>query len=152
MPNVRVLISASYLSAIRGSVGSSMFRHLYATVGGKREDIAKDGVLSCGLFVSRILVIFSLVKEAHATVEGTLKDMEASGWKRIRGPRVGAVVVWESVDNHRHIGFVVGKGRAISNSTTKRVPVRHPLRKPAHAAGQVRKVESYWWHARLSSS
>jgi hypothetical protein len=128
-----------------------MFRHLYATVDGKKRDIAKGGVLSCGLFVSRLLVMFGLVKEAHATVDGTLKDMEVTGWKRIRSPRIGAVVVWEPVGSHRHIGFVVGQGKAVSNSTTARVPVAHPLTRPAHAAGTTRRVESIWWHSRLSS-
>ncbi|MBU2613122.1 hypothetical protein KJ925_01505 [Patescibacteria group bacterium] len=147
---VFILLLDSYLAAIRGSVGSKMFRHLFASVGGKKQDIAKDGALSCGIFVSRVLVMFGLVKETHATVEGTLKDMEASGWKTIRTPRVGAVVVWEPVGAHRHIGFVVGKGRAISNSTVKHVPVEHSLWKPAHAHGTTRRIESIWWYRKLS--
>ncbi len=151
-PLVKPILSESYLVMIRNSIGTSMFRNLYAKVDGKRKDVLDDGVLSCAFFVSSVLTIFGLIKEAHATVDGTVRDLEESGWRRIREPKPGAVLVWEMRNykdgsQHRHIGFYVGHGRAVSNDTPTRVLAKHHW--TYHGK---RKVDSIWWHRKLYKS
>jgi predicted nucleic acid-binding Zn finger protein len=138
----------NYLAMIGNSVGTRMFRNLFARVGKKKQDIVQDGFLSCAYFVSSILVIFGLIKEAHATVEGTIKDMEKSGWKRVEKPKKGSVLVWEAKEIraslNKHIGFFVGRDRAISNNSEEGVPLIHHWT----FKGQ-RKVEAIFWHKKL---
>ncbi len=130
-PQVEVNLQKSYLKMIQNSVGSKIFRNLYARVDGKQRDILKNGNLSCAFFVSIILHTFELIKKPHATVLGLLKDMEQNGWKKSRKLKLGDIIVWESEDQtgdgikHPHIGFYMGKDKAISNSTAKKIPVCH---------------------------
>jgi len=128
---VEVNLPKSYLSRIHNSIGSKIFRNLYAKLDGKERDILDNGSLSCAIFVSIILQSFELIKKPHATVIKLLKDMEASGWKKSRRLKVGDVIVWEPIDQtgdgikHVHVGFYLGNNKAISNSTEKRTPVKH---------------------------
>lgn len=129
---MELLVKDSYLHMVRQSIGSTMFRNLYAQINGESQDILKDGDLSCAYFVSTILHHFKLIASPHATVSGTVKDLEKSGWQKIEAPIVGAVVVWEKASQagdepHEHIGFVSGDSKAISNSYIERVPVEHDL-------------------------
>jgi hypothetical protein len=137
---------------IRNGVGANMFRNIYAEVGGKRKDVLYDGVLSCAFFVSSVLVIFGLIKKSHATVDGTVRDLEESGWRRIRKPKPGSVIIWEmrkyqDGSQHRHIGFYVGHGRAVSNDTPTRVLIEHHW----NYHGK-RELDSIWWHRKLYKS
>jgi len=84
---VNPLFFDSYLSFVEKSVGSKMFQTLWAEVDGKKKDITQRGKLSCATFVSFVLLSFGLIKEKHATVNGTVRDMENSGWRKIRKPR-----------------------------------------------------------------
>lgn len=142
---VTILVRESYLARVQGAVGTSMFRHLYASVGGRRRDILGDGDRSCALFVSTVLVGFHLVGAVHAAVASTIHDMERNGWTRIPRPRKGCVIVWNAVNEqgqaHHHIGFYTARGTAISNSSRTRVPTIHPYR--------VHKVHALYWHAKL---
>jgi len=127
---VKPLLLDSYLSFIKNCVGSNAFRNFYAQVNGKKQDVLKDGVLSCAFFVSSVLVIFGLIKKAHRNVANTLKDLEESGWKKVKKLKPGAIIVWEDIkvsdgNWHSHIGFYLGKGRAVSNNTPTRVPIEH---------------------------
>ncbi|MDF1497115.1 MAG: NlpC/P60 family protein [Patescibacteria group bacterium] len=130
-PKVEVNLLKSYLARIKNSIGSKMFRNLYAKVDGKERDILDNGSLSCAIFVSIILQSFELIKKPHATVIELLKDMEASGWKKSRSLKIGDVLFWEAIDQtgdgsrHLHVGFYLGNNKAISNSTTKGHPVKH---------------------------
>ncbi len=61
MEKPTLLPKESYLAMIKNSVGTNMFRNLYATSGGEVQDIVREGELSCAYFVSSILYIFKLV-------------------------------------------------------------------------------------------
>jgi len=128
---VEVNLPKSYLARINNSIGSKMFRNLYAKVDGRERDILNNGELSCAMFVSIILQSFELIKKPHATVIELIKDMETSGWKKSRNPKVGDILVWEAVDQtgdgikFAHIGFYIGKTWAISNNWKKGTPAKH---------------------------
>ena len=129
---MKLFLRDTYLAMIRNSVGSSLFRTLYAEVGGEKKDILRDGDLSCAFFVSSILHHFSLVKGVHATVAGLTRDLEDSGWQVTTTPREGAVVIWapeiqKSGEAHPHAGFYLSESEAISHSDVARTPVVHSL-------------------------
>ncbi len=133
----------TYISVIKNSVGSNMFRNLFIDLEGKKIDATEDGNLSCAFFVSAVLHMFGYIKGIHATVNGTLKDMKESGWVVIDKPVVGSVILWgESLDSsgHRHVGFYVGEGKTISNNSKSKVPVEHDL----DFEGK-RKIEEILW-------
>lgn len=145
---VQPLLRESYLAMIKNSVGTKMFRSLYAKTAGGKEDITRRGGLSCAYFVSSILVIFDLIKKIHLTVNGLIEGMEKCGWKRIKNPRKGSILVWEAKkfgnEQHKHIGFFIGDVKAISNNPKKRMPTIH------HKTFKTkRKVEAIFWHKKL---
>lgn len=90
---VEPILIDTYLGAIKNSIGSKMFRNLYAKVDGKKVDITKNGNLSCAVFVSSILFLFKLIKGVHATVNGTIRDLKESGWIETKTPEIGCVLV-----------------------------------------------------------
>jgi|SRR3989344_1849035 len=143
------LIYPTHLAIIRNSLGSKIFRNLYASVNGKKLDIMENGNLSCAFFVSSILTIEKLIKEIHGTVDGTIKDLEASGWEQIKKPKLGSVIVWEKIDfgiggEHKHIGFFVGKNEAISNNLKYGYPKKHH-----YTYKGKRKIEKIFHHEKL---
>lgn len=144
----------TYLSLIKESIGSKMFRTSWALVGGTKKDILKNGLLSCAFYASSVLVIAGLLPRVHATVAGTVRDMESSGWKKVSRPRPGDVLVWEGADTrdgiHTHIGFYVGKNSAVSNSSTKGVPLRHHWTFGAKGKKPVRRVTAIFRSPKLS--
>ena len=97
-PKVEIILFDSYFQAIKNSVGSGLFRNLYALVDGSKMDILKNGGLSCPVFLSSILYLFKLSTDVHATVDGTIRDMENFSWQIILKPRPGAVLLWEAKD------------------------------------------------------
>lgn len=123
----------TYIQMIHDSVGTNMFRHLYAKgkLDLKEVDALDDGYNSCAYYVSSILKLFGKATDFHATVARTVEDLIDSGWVVTKRPKAGDVVVWEAqkFDDgwHKHIGFCIGNGRAISNSWTERVPIEHDL-------------------------
>jgi hypothetical protein len=128
--NVRPLIYPTYLAMIENSVGTNMFRTLVAEVDGAVQDITRNGEISCAFFASSLIHNIQLIKKPHATVEGTVKDLLASGWQDINAPEPGTVLVWEAVDfgdgdMHKHIGFYTGDEQAVSNSMQMGSPVKH---------------------------
>ncbi|MCC7522319.1 CHAP domain-containing protein [Candidatus Uhrbacteria bacterium] len=114
---------ATYVAAIKNSIGSKQFRNLFADVDGKRMDLTENGRLACAFYVSWILFHFGYLKDPHVTVDGTVKDLRANGWVDTEDPKEGDVLVWEpTMDHdpeqpHQHIGFYLGNGRAASNSS-----------------------------------
>lgn len=122
---IKLLTRQNYLQTIKNSVGTKMFRNSYASVDGKKEDITKNGELSCALYVSSILKLFDLIKEKHTTVNGAVSDMLKNGWHQTKKPMLGDILIWEEKDGHQHIGFYVGNYKAISNSSEKRAPSVH---------------------------
>jgi hypothetical protein len=154
------LLFDNYLAVVNGAPGSRMFRKFYALVDGKKKEVSENGNLSCGWFASFILKYFGLIREPHMTVDGTLRDMEDSGWKKIRQPKIGCVIVWGVQDNkqskaysfgHRHIGFYVGGGKAISNLSSKGIPGRHHWTFGTKNGKAVRKIEAMYWNEKLDS-
>jgi uncharacterized protein YycO len=145
----------TYIAIIKNSVGSKMFRNSYAKINGRKTDILQNGNLSCAFFASSILVLFKLIKEIHGTVDGTVKDLEQSGWQKIAKPRIGSVIVWEKVDFgnknfHKHIGFYIGNNKTISaNSIKKGQPRVHHWTYGTKNNKPVRKIEAIFWHKKL---
>ncbi|MDP2945949.1 MAG: hypothetical protein Q8N61_00645 [bacterium] len=148
----------TYIAFIKNSMGSKIFRNFYAEVNGKRTDILKNGILSCACFVSSLLYLFKLIKDAHATVEGTIRDLQQSGWKSAKGgsasggkkPKIGSIIVWEKNHNsHKHIGFYVGNNKAISTSSKNGQPVIHHWTYGVKKNRPVRKVEAIFWNKKL---
>ena len=150
------LLFESYLSFIRLSVGSKSFQQFYCRVNGKKLEVMRDGQLSCAFFASAVLKLFSLIGNVQLTVHRTMDDLMKSGWRPIKRPRIGCVIIWDEdvyserqdetyrkayVGRHRHIGFYVGGGKAISSRKEKRTPTVH--------AWKFRPVEMLLWHPRL---
>ncbi len=122
---VRPLQFDTYMAVIENSQGSYLFKNMYAAVDGVKTDVTKDGWLSCAFYVSSILVLFKQIKEIHATVASTVRDLEESGWKSIEEPVPGSIIVWkpgQGTNGHAHIGFYVGNDQAISNDSWKKYP------------------------------
>jgi len=152
----------TYIAVIKNSVGSKMFRNSYAKINGpsaragKKTDILQNGNLSCAFFVSSILVLFKLIKEIHATVDGTVKDLERSGCQKITKPKIGSVIVWEKIDFgnkdfYKHIGFYIGNNKAIStNSFKKGQPTVHHWTYGIKRNKPGRKIEAIFWNKKLN--
>ncbi|MGC9048854.1 MAG: hypothetical protein ACP5IX_01395 [Patescibacteria group bacterium] len=143
------LTGKTYLAMLKNSVGSKLFRKFYVKTRRKKVDILNNGKLSCAFYVSSILYLFKLIKNIHFTVDSTVKDLQKSGWEVVKKPKVGSVIVWEKMDFgdgdiHKHIGFYIGDGKAISNSSKFGYPVKHswPFRPK-------RKVEIILWNPKL---
>jgi hypothetical protein len=154
------LLFDNYLAVINGAPGSGMFRKFYARVDGRKKEVSENGNLSCGWFVAFILKYFGLIREPHMTVDGVLRDMESSGWRKIAKPKVGCIIVWAPMDDkrgaeyasgHRHIGFLVGKHKAVSNLSSKGIPGRHHWTFGTKIGKPARKIEALWWHDKLDS-
>ena len=152
----------TYIAVIKNSVGSKMFCNVYAKVNGlpaqtgKKTDILQNGMLSCAFFISSILVLFKLIKEIHGTVDGTVRDLERSGWQKTTKPKIGNVLVWEKIDFgnkdfHKHIGFYIGNNKAISTSNSKKgQPIIHHWTYGIKRNKPVRKVKAIFWHKKLN--
>jgi hypothetical protein len=128
---VVILKKESYLAMIHNAVGTNLFRNLYATVNGEKQDITKDGDLSCAFFVSSILAHFHFIESPHGTVAGVERDLKKSGWRTTNTPQPGDVLVWEKkIQNsavNAHVGFFIGDDQAISNDWQTRVPIKHHM-------------------------
>lgn len=141
----------SYLRTIKNSRGSKVFRNVYFKINDEVRDVLKDGNLSCAYFVSSILKHFDLIKDLRTSVDGLVEELKENGWTEINEPKLGSILVWEKVyfsgsgKWHGHIGFYIGKGWAISNSSKKRYPVKHYWRREP-VSGRWRKVKSIFWH------
>ncbi len=146
----RFLLLKNYLTVARASAGSNLFRKLYYEVGaassGRHIEVLRDGNLSCAVFVSFVLKIFSLIPEIHTTVQETENDLRRAGWGRIKKPRLGAVIVYapqtvSSGERHKHLGIYLGGGKAVSNRDFKKSP---------HVdAWNYRPVEKILFHPKL---
>jgi hypothetical protein len=129
--HIKPLTFENYLTMIRASVGAKLWRNLYFQVGRQRKDILKNGELSCAFYVSSILTVFGFIGAIHATVDGTIMDLVAHGWKKTNRPMIGDVIVWApritKNDTHPHLGFYIGNGTAINHNDEGKVPMRHPI-------------------------
>lgn len=133
------------MAMIRNSVGTKMFRYNYALVDGIEQNLVRDGELSCAFFVSFMLRGFGLIKELHLRTAGTVRDLEASGWRKTDMPHEGDVVIWEEKQQksgvYLHSGFYVNEQTAISHWDQHCTPVEHSL-----TFDGTRKVTGYYTH------
>ncbi len=126
----------TYLQMIQNSLGTKMFRNVYVDDGQGSKDILNNGELSCAVYVSAVLLLNALIERPHATVSSLERTMKQKGWQTVPENQVkaGDIIVWEHAtfsagDAHRHIGFYIGKGVAISNHYEKGYPVEHDWKK-----------------------
>lgn len=143
----------TYLAMINNAVGSQMFKNGYAEIDGVKEDIMKNGELSCAFFVSSILAIFNLIDEPHATVKSTVKKMEEAGWQKIDDLKPGNVLVWADVDFgagdlHSHIGFYVGNDEAVSNNFKTKSISKHHFKYEGSELGE-RPITAIYTHPKF---
>lgn len=139
----------SYLSMIKGSVGSHAYREQWALVDGQLQNIAQPGDVSCGFFVSFILVGFNYISDIHATVSGVVRDLEHSGWKKILKPKEGAIIVWEELVGetglHGHIGFWLNDRESVSFSSLTGAPkIHHPTYGTLKGNPRRKIIAIYW--------
>jgi len=146
MGKVKLLFKNSYLSMIKNSQGTKMFRDFFGKIRNKKENLTKNGRRSCAFFVSSILYHFHLIKDLHLTVNGTIRDMKKAGWFRTREPREGSVILWEKRRGRYHLGFYLGERKAISNDKRGRTPIIHDLNSPH---GEKRQIESFFSHKKI---
>lgn len=154
-PNIRPLLYDTYLAVIKNSVGSKIFKNLYAEVFKKKQDVLRNGVLSCAFFVSAILTLCGLIKKTHSTVSSTVKDLEESGWKKVHKLRPGSILVWEPLtwpdgEVYHHIGFYLGKNQAVSNSYKKHCPIIHHFTFGTKNNKPLRKIISIYCYPKLT--
>lgn len=148
---VKLLSKRTYLAMIEGSVDSRLFRHLYAEVDGREQDLLRDGEVSCAFYVSSILFHFKLLESPHATVEGLIRDLRRSGWQEVEKPEAGDVLIWERMaqaggEKHLHAGFFMEGDVAISHVDSVRTPQRHHMTFGIEYGKPKRTIESaYHW-------
>lgn len=158
--DIKILKRKSLLAMVKNAAkggNNYFFRNLYAKKNDKKiVDILENGRNSCGVLVSWILIALELIKYPHASVDGTEKDMIKSGWREIKKLKPGAVIFWEEKKNdrlmfgkyeiyHRHCGFYIGNGKAISNDSKKTgFPIKHHF-----TYNGTRKIEKIYWHSEL---
>ncbi len=158
---IQQLLFKNYLTVIKNSMGTNMFRNFYVLQDGVEKDVVNDGQISCAFYLSNILHMFpnlKLISGPHATVASTVKDMLICDWEiRMVGEnevlksedvKVGSVLHWETgfgADGaHDHIGFYLGNGIAISHSDKTKSPAEHNW-----TFDNTRKVIKVYWHKNL---
>ncbi len=133
MNKPKILKKRNYISMIKNSVGSTQYQNLWVEhEDGTQEDVTRGGELSCGVYITSLLLLFGLIEKQKATVDGTIEYMEKYGWEEIEKEDIqeGDAIVWNKKkdkdgETHGHIGFYVGDNKAVSNSTKLKKIVRH---------------------------
>ena len=125
---MKFLVYKNYLTVIKNSAGSKMFRHIYVLDDDKEKDILEGGELSCAYYVSCILKLFNLINQEispHAMTGGLIKNILNNGWKETKKLKIGNIILWEEKLGHQHLGFYLGKDMAISHRDEKKTPIIH---------------------------
>jgi len=156
---MKLLLTKTLLQRLTKSLGSQTWQNLYAEVDGQAKDITENGMNSCAVFVSAMLLGLSdgLLKAPHAGVDGLERDLIDSGWQTLETVREGAVLIWKlrggkDAKMHRHAGFYIGNGQSISNdSRGSGMPWKHDFeyRKEGPEYGP-REIEQIYWHDKLN--
>jgi hypothetical protein len=123
-------------------------------VNGKRKDIINNGDLSCAFFVSSILKINNLLPNIHVTDAGTEREMIKKGWYKIKNPKIGSVLFWHPAKNgneHEHIGFYIGKDKAISNNSKRGYPITHHWMFGTVNNKPKREIKAIYWNKKLEN-
>ncbi len=142
---MKLLKKDTYIAFIKGSISSRSYQKNFAKIGDRKVNIVENGRLSCAFFVSSVLKVFGFIKNLHTTVEGTIKDMRKSGWYEIKRPKIGAVILWEKNNGNKHLGFYIGKQKAVSNSKLKQVPRMHHWTYGQKNKQPKRAIEKIFW-------
>lgn len=124
----KYLLPESYLTRIKNSVGTKMFKNFYVKEGKRKFDVLNDGELSCAVFATHVLLSFSLIDKLHFTVVRAVEDIESNNFKKVTLSKLkpGDVLVWApSAEDHIHLGFYIGNRQAISTSKVKKEVVKH---------------------------
>lgn len=152
-PKIEFLLYETYMARILDSVGTEMFRKTWCLVDGVKTDVTEGGEISCPVYVSSVLMLFSefgLIKKVHARVEPTTQDMIDNGWYEIKSLVPGAIILWEKKETrtgwHLHNGFYIGSGKAISHRDITHAPMIHDA---DYASEGSRKIEKIFWHDKL---
>lgn len=129
-PSVEILQQETYLALIKNSLDSHLWKEMYASVNGIRQDIMRNGDLSCAFFVSSILKLCDLVPQLSVTVHGLVKQLETLGWPQVSETTPGDILIWETIidergEKHSHVGFFIGDDQAISNNAKLGCPQEH---------------------------
>lgn len=141
MAKLTFQVRQNLLAMINNSIGTQAYNDVFAVEDDNTEvkNITERGNLSCAYFVSCVLVIFKLIKEVHLTVDGTLRDMEQSGWRKLdldtEAMQAGDIIIWKDEKPHRHIGFK-NWSKAVSTSPEKRKVISH--------REQYRPIQEVW--------
>lgn len=133
------------MAMIANSIDTKMFRNAFFVIDEQKKDILQNGYLSCAVYTSSILFLFKLLQDIHATVDGTIRDLEQSGWQKISEPKAGDVLIWEplilnSGSAHKHIGFFIEQDQAISNSSELGYPIKHHITFGIENGQPIRKI------------
>lgn len=143
MKKTVILKKESYLALIKNSAGSTSWRDVYGLTNKNKKNLTQKGDLSCAYFVSAILKIFDLLKNLHLTVDGAISDLKKSGWEKVTKNKISAgdIIIWQEKNNHRHIGFYLGRQKAISNdSKARKIKIHH------YTFNGRREIETVWKH------
>lgn len=134
------------LHAIKASVGSTMFQHIYvADKGGNEFDATDGGDKSCAYHTSGVLALVGLIDRPHATVQTTLDKMAEAGWSETQKPVAGCVVLWPAGSGLlEHTGFYLDDQTYVSNSSYEKVPAQH-----GKALKDGRQPVKYFTHPKL---
>ena len=119
----------TYLGLVRNAVGSRMFNNFYLrTSEDEMIDATSDGLNSCAFFVSSVLMIVGKISDIHGTVHATIEDLGSSGWRQEAEESMepGDILVWRAMPAEdgtwrRHLGFYIGDGWAVGNSSRLRM-------------------------------
>jgi len=115
------------VSAAESYIGSTSFR-------GPEVD---GGNLACAQFVTTALKKAGALDRVQLGVLAAVSDLRAKGWKDVSAPpfKPGDVITWKTYDrNHdgakdpdTHIGIIDDTGKAISNSSSLKMPRRNDI-------------------------
>ncbi len=146
----------TYLAMIQNSVGSRAFQDMWMRQATHKVNITKQGSVSCAFFVSTIMSSLRYIYAVHATVAGTIRDLEISGWTKVRSPKPGAILIWEEKIHpsgpHTHIGFYIDENTAISNDPTGDTPIRHHPTFGVKNDQPERKIVAIYWKPSINKN
>lgn len=118
------------ITIAKNFVGTKGFRNFYQN----DKDILNNGDVSCAFFVSTVLAMCKLVDRVYFTVDNLSKYLEESTlfetflFPKVEEISAGDVIIWDTSEGgHKHIGFCVAQGVAVSNRSSLGAPGEHEL-------------------------
>lgn len=145
MKKIKISLKKNYIVLIKNSEGTKTFRDCFGR-NKRTKNLTEGGVLSCVFYISSILYLFGLIPKIHLSVKCALKDMKKCRWYEIRRLKKGSVILWEKKKDHYHLGFYLGKKKAISNDSTKKeIRIHH------FTFRGKRRIETIFWNKKLDN-